>query len=241
MKFFKTRAVDFLQTQTASAKVGSSFEALGKNLELLGAIDPIEKTYLVASAVPNEGKTTMVANLSIALALSGKKVLVIDGDLRNPTLDQLFELEDLFGLADILHGESDYDSLVQTRTLESRNKSISLGLVASGKITYDQLRNRLPQDPLKRALDYYKKSFDVIIVDSSPILTANEALEISPLMGGVILVVNTGLTEQQQVFQAKERLSEVGSRLLGVVMNRFKEGLHGTGLLHYYNYDRTTD
>lgn len=206
----------------------------------MGSVDPIDKTYLVASSIPNEGKTTMVANLAIALALSGKKVLVVDGDLRNPTLDQLFELDDWLGLADILNGESDYASLVQTRTLEARKKSISLSVMASGKATYDQLRNKLPQDLLKRALDYYKKSFDVILVDSSPILTANEALEISPLMGGVILVVNTGLTEQQQVFQAKERLDEVGSRLLGVVMNRFTEGLHGDGLHHYYNYDPLT-
>ena len=235
MKLCKINAVDFLRSQTTSTKVGFLFETLGKNLELLGTNDPIDKIYMVASTVPNEGKTTIVANLAIALALSGKKVLVVDGDLRRPTLDRLFDVDNHLGLANILKGETDYDDLVQTRKLETKKHSVSLSVLSSGNTIYDQLRNKLPQDLLKNALDHYKKKFDIIIVDSSPILTANEALEISLLMGGVILVVNTGVTEQQLVFQAKERLAEVGSHLLGVIMNQFTEGLHGPSLNHYYN------
>jgi capsular exopolysaccharide synthesis family protein len=228
--------VDFLRSQTTSNKVGFLFETLGKNLELMDTNDPIDKTYMLASAVPNEGKTTIVANLAIALALSGKNVLVVDGDLRRPTLGRLFEVDNYLGLADILNGESHYDDLVQTKKLETKKHSVSLSVLASGKTIHDQLRNKLPQDLLKNALDHYKKKFDVIIVDSSPILTASEALELSLLMGRVILVVNTGYTEQQLVFQAKEKLEEVGSRLLGVVMNQFTEGLHGPSLNHYYSY-----
>jgi capsular exopolysaccharide synthesis family protein len=162
------------------------------------------------SAAPGEGKTTVISNLAIALARINRKVLLVDGDLRKPRLHVVFGRDNESGLSDALR--SGGEPAVQATGIEN------LFLMASGKEADDHLLFHRRLQPLLKAL---KQSYDMILIDTPPLLQMPDARLISRCADAAILVVSPG-TSRPVVQAAQQRLTEDGSTVLGTILNNWR-------------------
>lgn len=227
---------DFLQLLNSHSDVAQSFETLLSSLNLLDPTRPL-KTILVTSTQPEEGKTTVATNLAMTLTLAKKKVLILDADLRRPTIHQIFRLENTRGLADILTENRDIQEAVQLVKLANRTSADeqTLSVVTSGKFPCDSFKMIEPPE-FEKAIERCKSQYDMVLLDSSPVLSVSDPLLLAPIVDGVILVLNTGVVTEHDAKRAKERLEQAGGRVLGIVMNRFDEKRHGPGFHPYHAY-----
>jgi len=179
-------------------------------------------SLMVTSANAGEGKTLLAANLAITIAKSeGKRVLLIDCDMRRPAVHSLFGLERDVGLGSILMEETTLEETIQNTELEN------LKIITSGKDIISPMR-LLSSERAKEILDECKSQFDLIICDTPPIIAVHDAEVLVPYVDGVLLVVLAGKTFQQVVMRAIEVLKEAQANVLGVVLNDMK------GMLPYY-------
>lgn len=227
---------NYLESLNSSPEMTQSFETLVSSLHLLSQSRPL-RTVLVTSTQPGEGKTIVTVNLALTMVLMGKKVVLLDGDLRMPRLHRIFQLNNTLGLADILSGRLGVQEVIQTVTVTNgnTNNELKLSVIQSG-IVASNLFNPKGTLKLKEMIENLKNVYDVTLFDSPPILAVNDGLLMAPLVDGVILVLNTGAVAEQDAKRAKERLTQVGANILGVVMNRFDEELHGPGSHPYSSY-----
>lgn len=203
------------------------YRTLRSNLHLFNSHTPI-KTLLVTSAEPAEGKTTILVNLAISFSEEGKSVLIIDSDLRKPKIHTLFEIEGHPGLTDILSGSKKLEAVI-------KNINTNFYVIPSGF---------LPKDPLmligspetNNFVSDVKSKFDVILFDSPPILSVNDAVLISKHIDGVLFVLNSGSVKEGFAKKAKDRLEKVKANVLGLVMNRFEPKKHGESYNPYEKY-----
>lgn len=170
------------------------------------------KSLLFTSAAPGEGKTTTAAHIAAASARVGRKTLLIDADLRRPSLWHIFEYEQSApGLADVISRGIDWRSVLV------RNPSVGgLDILAAGSRTgrrADIIGNYLPQI-LDEASDY-----DLIIIDSTPILSFPEPMEIASLVDGIVIVTRAGKTDRKAVAAMMQTLRRLGAHVVGVVVN----------------------
>jgi receptor protein-tyrosine kinase len=188
-----------------------ALRVLRTNLQFLD-LDQEAKSFVVTSAVPGEGKTSTSTNLAIALAQAGKKVLLVDGDLRRPRLASLLNLESAVGLTTVLVGRSDLRSTIQVHAASGVN------VLTSGPIPpnpSEVLQSRATKDLMK----LLRESFDTVIIDAPPLLPVADAAIMATQVDGAILVVRHGKTTKDQVKLAANRVGQVGARLFGVVVN----------------------
>jgi len=174
--------------------------------------DSQDKVIQITSAEPGDGKSTTSANLAIAIAQSGKKVLLIDADLRRPTMHTLFALPQDIGLTDVLLSEVEWYSAVRTTRLENLS-ILTAGLCPSNPAEL------LSSPRLPEMLQAARVSYDVIIIDTPPILAVSDPAIISPHIDGLILVVRMGKNKRAAAERARETIDAHGIRLYGVIIN----------------------
>jgi polysaccharide biosynthesis transport protein len=184
------------------------------------------KVVLVTSAVPNEGKTTVAANLAHALAFGGARVLLVDGDLRKGTLYKLLHFEPGPGLSDLLGDESLQDKVFQTNGLPNLN------FMASGKIRGNPGDAFLGQG-LQKLIASWREKFDYVLIDSSPVFAADDAPTLAPKVDGVIFVVRGRFSHAKSVKTALELLRQRKATVLGLVYNRARAARKEQ---YYYTY-----
>jgi capsular exopolysaccharide synthesis family protein len=183
-----------------------------RTLLLKDAIDSATRVVMVTSAVEGEGKTTLACHLAGSLARAGRKTLLIDCDLRGPSAHQLFELPLQPGLSEILLEEIDPDHAVQTTNVDG------LWLLSAGQ--WDrEVMYALARDGVKMLFDRLKEEYDFIIVDSHPVLPATDSLLVGQHADAVILSVLRDVSQSPRVYAACQRLSTLGIRILGAVVN----------------------
>jgi capsular exopolysaccharide synthesis family protein len=181
------------------------------------------KTLLVTSAGPGEGKTTVVANLALAVARSGRRVVAVDTDLRRPTLHTFFHMSNARGLGEVL---------AQTCRLEQAlqfHKAARVWVLPSGNAvleTADLLAAGMPA-----LLERLTMDFDIVLLDSPALLAVTDAAVVAPMADGVLLVVGASRTEEDAVRAACRQLADVKARVIGLVVNRVNK--RGGS---YYNY-----
>lgn len=180
------------------------------------------KTILVTSSTPGEGKSTNAANLGVVFAQEGKRVLIIDGDMRKPTLHHTFKTFNKIGLSNVIAKKATYFETVQETFI------VGLNVITSGPIPPNpsELLSSKAMDVL--LLDV-KKDYDIIIVDSPPLLSVSDAQILANKCDGILLIVNTGVVDKRAVKKAKGLLSASHTKILGVVLNNYKTPRH-------YNY-----
>jgi len=205
--------------------VAEAFRVLRTNLQF-AAVDKELKVILVTSSSPNEGKSTVVQYLAQTISQTGKKVMALDADLINPTLHRRFDIPNQRGLSNLIVGDADFT--VFTRLKEYANLSV----ITSGPVPPNS-SELLGSARMKHLMDHLREEYDVVIMDTPPILPVTDAVVASSLADGVILVVQAGHTRDGEVHHAQEVLEAAHANLLGVVLNRARRRVND------YYYTRT--
>ncbi|HVB40433.1 MAG TPA: polysaccharide biosynthesis tyrosine autokinase [Terriglobales bacterium] len=183
------------------------------------------RTLSVTSAQPQEGKSVVIANLAISLALHGSKVLLIDGDIRRPIQHRLFETSNQVGLSSLLRQSAPLESCFRATTVEK------LYLMPSGPAVPNP--SELISTMLAQVLAPLTSEFDYVLVDSPPLLGFADATAIATVVEGTILVARAGKTPRELVQAALQPLQRVRARVLGLVLNQVSSSLSP-----YYSYYR---
>ncbi len=192
------------------------------------------KTVMIASAVGGEGKTTMASHLATSLARGGRKILLVDCDLRRPCVHRAFDLPASKGVCEILRGEEKLEDCIQE--LESPP---GLSVLPAGKIN-QQVLKLLALNSLGDLLEPLKKDYDFIVVDSSPLLPVTDGLLVAQHMDGVILSIRRDVSRISKVVMACQKLSMLGIPLLGAVTIGLQEeqSYQSNYGYNYYAYGR---
>lgn len=198
-----------------------AYRALAANVHFSGHAGPLQ-TIGVTSAAPGEGKSTTTANLAIALAEGGRRVIVVDADLRRPVLHTLFGLDNTEGLSTLLLGDGTQLPLQDTVVPGVR-------LLASGPPPINPLEV-LASRRLDQVLGLACAQADYVVVDSAPAGALADAVVLAPRLNGVLLVVSAGRTKRDFARRAKEQLERVNANVLGVVL----VDVQGTDALYRY-------
>ena len=181
-------------------------------------------SLLITSTQPAEGKTTIACNLALTLAQIGKRVLLVDADLRSPSLHHLFGKREASGLVEYLAGQADWHAAVCPSGLAG------LDLLFCGPPPSNP--SELFSSPRMSALiQCAREQYDLVILDSAPMLALADSRILAPLVGGVVLVVKNGATPREQVLHVESGIRNVGANLLGVILNSVDLRTNG-----YYDY-----
>lgn len=185
---------------------------LRTNLQFMDVDDP-PRSIVVTSPLPGDGKSTTAANLAMSLAAAGQRVVLVDGDLRQPVVASLFDLPDGAGLTDILAGRATTGDVVQPV-----QGSQNLYILASGRVPpnpSEVLGSRRMRDLVSSLTEHA-----LVIVDSPPTLLVADAAVLSTVTDGALLVTSSGRTTHEMLQRSLENIAKVNGRLLGVVLNK---------------------
>jgi protein-tyrosine kinase len=208
------------------AAISEQYRTIRTNIQF-SSVDESIRTILVTSSGPEEGKSTTVANLAVVFAQQGKKVLLIDADLRKPTVHYTFQLDNTIGLTNVLTKQIQLDKAAVTTLVEN------LSILSSGPIPpnpAELLGSKAMEDMLVAALE----QFDIVIFDTPPVLAVTDAQILANRCDGTILVVGSGKTQIEPAMKSKELLLSSKGKLLGVVLNR----KNAKDSQYYYYYGR---
>ena len=201
--------------------VSEAYRTLRTNLDFSSLDKPI-KTMMVTSAGPEEGKSTVLANLAVTTAQAGRKVILVDCDLRRPTLHNIFNLKNDVGLTTMVVD----DAAMGSPPLQDTGVE-GLQLVSSGPLPpnpSELLGSRRMEEIIAALLE----RADVVLFDAPPVVAVTDAAVLATKVDGVLLVINAGGTKRDYARTAKARLEKVNANLLGAVLNnvRFDVSLH---------------
>ncbi|WP_090580977.1 CpsD/CapB family tyrosine-protein kinase [Paenibacillus sp. OV219] len=205
--------------------VSEAYRTLRTNIQF-SAIDQQMQVLMVASATVGEGKTTTLTNLAVTYAQEGKKVLLIDADLRNPSLHQVFQQSNRVGLTSAFLNHQPITDVISETNIDN------LFIIPSGPIPPNP-SEILGSQRMQMLMDDLKRIFDVILLDTPPVLPVADSLIVSSYCDGVILVVHAGKVKKELVKKAKANLDHVKARILGVVLNN-NERSKNEGQYYYY-------
>ncbi|MFJ7950619.1 CpsD/CapB family tyrosine-protein kinase [Lysinibacillus sp. NPDC096418] len=177
--------------------------------------DKAIKTILVTSATPGEGKSTNAANLGVVFAQEGKRIVIVDADLRKPTMHYTFLLQNARGLSNLLTRQFTISEAVNSTDIPN------LFVLTSGPIPPNPAE-LLSSNVMGAVIEELKKEFDIIIFDAPPLLSVTDAQILSNKCDGTLLIVNSGVVENESVKKAKSSLEASKANILGVVLNNYK-------------------
>lgn len=198
-----------LEKQPKSVEA-ESYRILRTNI-MYSSFDKKIKRILVTSSEPGEGKSTTSGNLALAFAQDEKKVILIDCDLRKPSLHKKFRISNNRGLSDVIIDRDKLNKCIQKRTEY-------LDILTAGKIPPNP-SEMLGSQAMSSLLDELSNIYDVIILDSPPVLAVTDAQILSTKVDGTVLVVRAEKTKKDTVLAAKGVLDKVNANILGTVLN----------------------
>ncbi len=194
------------------------------------------RVVLITSPRPKDGKTTTVANLGVASALAGMRTLIIDGDMRHPSLNELFDLPNIVGLADLLTVQPDAREALLNKAIRETGTP-HLSLLTTGVARRDPAA-LLGSPEAATLLALLKTRYDYIVIDTPPVLVAPDAVILAALAEGTVLIARVGRVTRRMMRKAKERLLAPGNvNLLGVAMTGAPITLEGQRSGYRYRYD----
>jgi len=206
-----------------------AFRSLRTSLQFMASQRGV-KSVLITSANEGEGKTSTSVNLAAALAQAGKKVVLVSGDLRRPTLEQLFNLGHDAGLSTLLSRHHDNLDAAIKRTAIS-----NLSVLPSGPIP-PHPAELLNSPRLGEIIRELESKFEVVVVDSAPVLAVADTATLAPHVGGVVLVIDAASTTKSVVAHARQELEMVGAQIVGAVLNAHDSSSSPYQYASYYSY-----
>lgn len=204
-----------------------AYRVLRTNIQFADVDKPIH-TLLVTSANPSEGKSVTAANLAVVMAQSGRRVVLVDADMRRPSQHRYFQMTNDHGLAQgLLQAQAELDGHVRATSVEN------LRVITTGGIPPNPAE-LLGSKRMQTLIETLKAEADIIIFDTPPCLPLADAAILSRYVDGVLMVVDAGRTRRESAIHAKETMERAGAHILGVSMNRVNA--HGNNYYYYYYY-----
>ena len=202
-------------------RTGIEFSNLDKDLKII----------CITSSKKDEGKTTVLSNLGVSFAKIDKKVLLIDADLRNPSISKMFDTSNTQGLMDILLGKRNIQDCIK------KTKQENLYILTGGTIPPNPAEV-LSSKKMSEFIESIKDEYDYIFIDSPPVGVVSDASIISAYSDGVIFVVGANEVDSNLAKIAKERLDSVKANIVGVILNKFKTDTNSEYYNYYYNENK---
>nr|WP_308410513.1 CpsD/CapB family tyrosine-protein kinase [Bacillus sp. Marseille-P3661] len=191
--------------------ISEQYRTIRTNIEF-AAVDQNLKTIVITSAGPAEGKSTTVANLAVVFAQQDKKVLLIDADLRKPTVHYTMKVDNTVGLTNVLTGQATLEDAIKSTEVDH------LSVLTSGPIPPNPAE-MLGSIAMKKLLQNCAEQFDMILIDSPPVLAVTDAHVLANIADGSILITKSGQTEYEMAIKASDLLRNAKAKLLGAVLN----------------------
>lgn len=226
--FDKTRrdhaAISF---EADNSPVAEAFRKLRTNLRFLSVDNP-PRLIAITSSTPNEGKSTTAINIALSLAEAGHKVVLVDGDMRRPSLAKYLDLVGSVGFSTLLSGAATLDDVLQ------ETKYPRLTVLAAGAIPPNP-SELLGSMTAKKVLGDLRDRFDFVIIDTPPVLAVTDGAILAAESDGAILLVRAGQTKREQLAHGMRILHDVGATVLGAVLSMAPT--RGSKSYGYYNYE----
>lgn len=208
-----------------SSPEGEAFRRLRTNILSLQKRAPL-KALMVASAEPNEGKSTTTVNLAYSIAQSGNSVLVVDGDMRRPKMHDVFHLPNEAGLTDVLERGVPAEDVIQETSVPG------ISLLASGN-SDDSPAELLTRPRMAEFLEEVREAYDFVLLDTPALIAVADASIIAPVVDGVLFVVTRTQSQENLVREAWQELEIVNANMVGLVINK-SESARRTSRYSYY-------
>jgi capsular exopolysaccharide synthesis family protein len=215
-----------------------AFRILRSNVDLMARDHPI-RTVAVTSPLAEEGKSTVAAGLASASALAGKRVLLIECDLRRPILAQRFNLRSEPGLTDWIGGGVRPGDIVQQTPIDQNGSQANAPArqaptfvtIVAGSVSA-QPAEQLASERFRTMISQVQKVYDLVVFDCAPLLPVGDALEILPKVDGILMCIRLDQTTRDQAGAARAALDHLPPRPTGLVITGVRPGRHG----YYYGY-----
>lgn len=202
-----TRLISLINPMSTAAE---AYRGLRTSIQFSRPDAPIQ-TILVTSASPSEGKSTTAANIAIVMAQAGRRTLLIDADLRRPTAHKVFGTTRSPGLSDYLNG---------TQSPRDITVADNLDVLPAGSFVPNPAEF-LGSKAFRSLLEMFRETYDIVVIDSPPVMAATDPVLLSTQMDATVVVASAGKTKDFELSYAIEELTNVGGRVVGVVLNRF--------------------
>jgi len=209
------------------SQISEAYRTLRSNLQF-SLVDKESSIIGVTSCAPREGKSTVISNLAVAMAESGKRTLLIDCDLRKPTIHKRFGISNSHGLTSLLLKESTLEQGIHRTEVEN------LTVIPSGPIPPNP-SEILGSENMRKLLGKVRETFDIILIDTPPVLGFSDVFALTPSIDGTLLVAVYGNTEKAAILRAKDAHEKAGTTILGIVENKIPESASKYGYGYGYS------
>ncbi|MGI6678692.1 MAG: CpsD/CapB family tyrosine-protein kinase [Dehalobacterium sp.] len=204
--------------------VAESYKIFRTNLEYLN-VDKIDKVIMFTSSMTEEGKTTSITNTAVSFAISGKKVLLVDCDLRKSSIHKMFNLKQMPGLVNLL-----VEKLSLADVVQKINMFDNLDIITSGPQPPNPAEI-LATQAFEGMIAEAREQYDVILIDAPPVLSLADASVLCRMVDGVVLIIAMNETKKDNAKMAKKALEKVGAKILGTLLCKADVKKR-----HYYYY-----
>lgn len=210
--------------------VAEQFRTVRTNIEFAGAALDTCQVVMFTSSAMSEGKSTVSANVAVTWAQAGKKVLLIDADLRRPTVHATFRTLNIDGVTTVLTGKNKADEVTETTFVDN------LSIITSGPVPPNP-SELLNSKRMGLLLDWARDNYDIIVLDAPPVLAVSDVQVLVPKTDGVVVVANMGKTLKADLQRTVEVLKLANAKILGSVERvKAKHGDRGYGYGYGYGY-----
>lgn len=220
----------FNEPQSALAE---AFRSLRTNLQF-STSSGIPKSLQITSSMPSEGKSSSTCNLGVILSNSGKSVLIIDCDLRKPSLHKNFRIDNSTGLSNFLTNQTDFEDIIKDTVVDN------LHIITSGPIPPTPVE-LLSSENMDLLIEQAHKKFDIVLLDSPPVIGLSDALVLSQHVEATLFVVAYNQTKKDNISSSFKRLQQTGSNIIGSLFTKVKSsyGSDYTSYYYYYGNEKT--
>ncbi len=212
------KSIDLITHISPKSNISENYRSI-RTAVLLSTANPGSKVFAISSALSGEGKSATAANLAVTIAQTGKRVLLVDADLRKPRQHRIFNLKNLNGLTNYLTGTADVEALVKPTGVPN------LWVINAGPMPPNPAE-LLGSDKMVEFMEKLKPAFEYILLDTPPVLAVTDTQVLGPRVDGVLLVLWGGKTSREALSRAAEKLRLTGNKIPGVIINRLDVKAH---------------
>lgn len=227
-----SRVLRISTAKDAPFNYAEAYRSLRTNINFIASTEDV-KSIVVTSALPQESKSNVAVNIAVSLATEGKKVILIDCDLRKPVIHQYLKMgRHREGLTEVLAGKAELEDCI------ARFKDVKISVLPAGTVPPNP-SELLSQKRMKALIKALEDNFDYVIIDAPPVSVVTDAAIISSYVDGAILVVRSKFASIEAIQLAKKRLVDVNAKILGVIVTRYdaKKSAKSTGYSYTYDYN----